>query len=227
MNPLFPALFICAAVFAQIPPEQVALPPNGLPKGVLPLGLPEAPKPQEARAGTVSARRLAHRVPKEAQRLFELGEKAFNQSRLDEAMRFMEGAARLDPEYWDAHAKLSYWYYFQGDFESSLRHMDASLRIDPSSEELQSNKAVALLDLGRPAEAEAAGRAALRLDPSSAIGHYIVGLAMLRQEIITEETAEHFEAAVGKVPQAEGIVNRLREYVSARDQGESAASQEK
>ena len=178
----------------------------------LPLSVPENRRSNPiGGSGLISTIRLRHKVPGPARKQFEQGLKAKNKGRTDESIRRLTGAIRLDPLYWEAHAQLADLYWQTEEKAAALECLEAALAIDPNSDVLQSNKAVALLDLGRPAEAEVAARHALQLSPQSAEGNYLLALAILRQGKVTSEAAEHLKLAVGRIPQAQEIFNQVSE----------------
>jgi tetratricopeptide (TPR) repeat protein len=165
-------------------------------------------------SSAISRARLTHKVPREARQAYERGLRAKRENKLREALEDFRRALQLDPDYWESRAGLADVYYLEGDPGSALEHLDLALAIDPNVESLQVNKTVALLDLGRPAEAEQAARRALRLSPSSAVDHYLIALCQVRQDRVTAETAGHLAAAVGRVSQAKGMFERVQQYIS-------------
>jgi tetratricopeptide (TPR) repeat protein len=157
---------------------------------------------------------LAHRPPKTARKEFERGLRAEREGKVDESIRRFGGAVQLDAAYWEALAALADVYWRKGEKANALERLDLALAIDPNSGLLQTNRAVALLDLGRPAEAEEAARRALRLEPRSEADHYLIALAQVRQDRVTAETVQHLRAALG-VPQAASMYERIRESLAA------------
>jgi tetratricopeptide (TPR) repeat protein len=166
-------------------------------------------------AGTISKSRLAHKAPKKARWYFDQGEQAMRKNRTDDAVQFFTEAVRWDPAYWEAHSFLADLYWLKGQPAEALGQVEAALAIDPDSEGMQADKAMALLALERPDEAEVAARRALQLAPLSARNHYLLGVALLNQQHMTSETAEHLSKAAGKYPEAKAAYDRLREHLSA------------
>jgi tetratricopeptide (TPR) repeat protein len=80
--------------------------------------------------------------------------------------------------------------------EEALDQYERALELEPNLAVLHSNKAAALVMLGRWEEAEQAGRRAVQLDPGSIDGNYMLGIAMMNQGKITPETAAHLAIAV-------------------------------
>jgi tetratricopeptide (TPR) repeat protein len=131
-----------------------------------------------------------------------------------EAVAHFLEATRLDPLYWEAYANLSDVYWRLDQRGAALGSLNAALAIDPNSDVLQANKAIALLDLGHPDDAEQAARSALRLKPASEEAHYLIGLARLRQGKVDPETVAHLARAIGKIPQARQIHADAQEMMS-------------
>ena len=117
-------------------------------------------------------------------------------------MLHLQEAIRIDPDYWEAHANLADVYWRERHLAPALEELNLALAIDANSETLQSNSAVVLLALDRPAEAASAARRALRISPDSVDAHYLLGTALLKSGEITEETERSLAAAATKYPQA-------------------------
>jgi tetratricopeptide (TPR) repeat protein len=167
------------------------------------------------RAGVVSTRNLAHKPLKAARREFDRGLRASETGRSTEALRHFTAAVDSDPEYLEAQAYLGRLYLLQGEPSLGLKHIEQALSIEPSSDVLHSNRAAALMMLQRPAEAEQAARRALQLAPASIAAHYMLGLALLRQNRATKETAEHLKIAAGKYPDVLPWLAWVRERLAA------------
>jgi Flp pilus assembly protein TadD len=78
-----------------------------------------------------------------------------------------------------------------------------------------SDKAAALVILGRWEEAELAARRALQLDPASIEAHYMLGIAMLQQSKITPETAAHLAIAAKEHPRARAFLAEVQADLAA------------
>jgi len=80
---------------------------------------------------------------------------------------------------------------------------------------LHSNKAAALVMLGRWEEAEQAARHALQLDPASIDANYMLGSAMMKQGKITPETAARLAVAAKKHPRARVYLAEVQAELAA------------
>ena len=187
---------------------------------------PDRPVSEQGRApfntGLISVTRAAHKIPKNAAAEFKRAIQQKQKQPIEALAHFLE-ATRLDPLYWDAHANLADLYWALGRQSEALDSLNAALAIDPNSDALQTNKAVALLNLGHPEDAEQAAWRALRLKPASAEAHYLIGLAQLRQGKVDRETVAHLAQAIGKVPQARQVHADAEEILSRHVPSTSAA----
>lgn len=183
-----------------------------------------ADRPGVVRGG-ISKGRLSHRPPKLARQEFDKGQQASRNGRTEEARQHFAAAVQADPGYWEAHVKLADVYWRRSEASEALDQLDAALRIDSNSRVLLVNKALALLKLNRPAEAEAAGRQALRLEPASTGAHAVVAMALLDQDRITPETASHLSVAATEFPQFRDAYRRVQERLSGRAQPKTGKAQ--
>jgi tetratricopeptide (TPR) repeat protein len=156
--------------------------------------------------GGVSARTLAHKHPKAADKAFNQGHRAWNKGQSDQALSYLAEAVRLDPGYVEARLNLGVIYAKTDRPEEALDQYERALELEPNLALLYSNKAATLVMLSRWDEAEQAGRRAVQLDPKSIEGNYVLGIAMMEQGKITPETAAHLAIAVKKHPRARAFL---------------------
>jgi hypothetical protein len=57
--------------------------------------------------GVVSARALAHTPPAKARKQFDRGVQAWHKGHIDEALRYLNGAIRLDQNFVEARSELA------------------------------------------------------------------------------------------------------------------------
>lgn len=120
-----------------------------------------AKKRERPVSGLVSARRLAHKVPKAAMKEFRKAENATAHGREDQALGHLEKAIELDPEFMEALNNLGTKYIRLRRPVEAAALFQRATELDPSLPQLHVNLAVALLHLRRPAEAEQEVRKAL------------------------------------------------------------------
>jgi tetratricopeptide (TPR) repeat protein len=115
----------------------------------------------------VSARRLRHKVPKEASREFNRAVEDRQQGDLPHAEQHLEAAVRLDPEYAEAWVNLGAIRARNRDYSGAAKAFEAAANADPGCAMAHHNLAFAYLHLRRPADAEREARLALRLEPGN------------------------------------------------------------
>jgi tetratricopeptide (TPR) repeat protein len=170
---------------------------------------------QNSEAGVVSAHALAHKPSKAALKELDRGVLAWRKGRNDEALEHLTDAIRLDPGFVEAHIGLGAFYDDAHQPALALDHFNLALLLDPQSLWATVAKAAVLMTLNRPDEAEQAARRALQLSPGLFQADYLLGAALLAQDKITPEAAEHLRIAASKLPQAQpflaAILARLAE----------------
>jgi tetratricopeptide (TPR) repeat protein len=163
-----------------------------------------APSPTEGKApaGPVSAKRLAHKPTKPAQRLVnesvrlaEMGDIAGSAGRLEKAVA-------LDPAWFEAWNNLGTKRIALGQYDAAAAAFRKALEIDENSALVLSNLALAHLFLRRPAEAESFAARAMQWDPASPKGAYVLALALLQQDKRTPDALAMLEDAAGQLPRA-------------------------
>ncbi|MDX2152914.1 MAG: tetratricopeptide repeat protein [Bryobacteraceae bacterium] len=172
-----------------------------LPTGVLRIKLGPEKTPTPASA-TVSLARLARRIPEKAVKEFERSIEARKKGKLDESVARLQKALEIAPDYMEARNNLGVQYLQQERYPEALEQFQAAIRLDEGSVLAASNMAAALFSMERFAEAEAAARRASDLDPSCSKSRYILGLALAKQSVYSEETLHNLMAAAPKFPKA-------------------------
>jgi tetratricopeptide (TPR) repeat protein len=124
----------------------------------------------EKRNGVVDAS-----VPEKAREEFEKGEKALHSKKPDEAITHLETAARLAPDFFEAHTALAEAHMQAQHWEQAERELRRALEIKPKA-------TATLITLGevyrkwkKYAEAEKTLVEALKLDRGSWQGHFTLG----------------------------------------------------
>jgi tetratricopeptide (TPR) repeat protein len=130
-------------------------------------------------------------------------------------LRYFGEAVRLDPDYVEARTDLGVVYAKTGRPEEALDQYERALALEPNLPALLSNKAAALVMLSRWEEAEQAARRALQLDPKSIDADYMLGIAMVKQERITPETAAHLAIAATKYARARAYLAEVQAALAA------------
>ena len=145
-------------------------------------------------------RRLQQPVPKKALRLFVDAQRASESHRPLVAVAKLEEAIRIFPDYSEARCNLGVQYIRLSRFAEAVEQFDKAIAIDATALSY-SNLSYALLELGRIAEAEQAGRLAIAKDSSSGPAHYLLGIILARQRK-TEEALYHLRVGARSMPKA-------------------------
>ena len=138
--------------------------------------------------GTTSVRALAFRAHPAARKAFDQGVRAIRKSAPREALTHFQEAVRISPDYLQAHVQLGILHAEADQPSLALESFLTALALEPDSDFLQFNVALTLIVLHRPAEAEVYARRALRRSPSSVDARFVLGVALVMQDNLTEET---------------------------------------
>ncbi len=136
--------------------------------------------------------------PRNVELLNSLGFALFQQGKSKEAVVALEKALAVDPKHWKSHNNLALAAIDVGEFEVAEAHYRESLAIKPQPA-IYNDLGVVLEREGLPAEAVAAYRAALKLDPKSAAANYNLGSSLARSGNYAE-AERHFRAAIKADP---------------------------
>ncbi len=134
-----------------------------------------SPKSDKPGAGTVSFRELQHPVPPKAFKAFASAEREVDAGRDDEAIRKLQRALQIYPEYAEARNNLGAAYIRQRRFPEALEQFQKALEGGAANTSLYGNLAYTFCALGRMKDAEEAARHSILLDNSYTKGHYLLG----------------------------------------------------
>lgn len=158
--------------------------------------------PERSKGGTISLEHLRHRIPAKALKELKAARKAEVRRDPDGAMAHLNKALKIDPDCAEAWNALGARYLAAKQPDKAIESLQRALKIDPALFAARTNAAAALLALGRVEEAELAARQAVRLNGVSALGHYLLALALFSQKKYGPETLTNFQAAAGEIPRA-------------------------
>jgi tetratricopeptide (TPR) repeat protein len=96
-----------------------------------------------------------------------------------------------------AHGILGSEYFKAGQVGAAIGELGEAARLVPGYHVFRSNLADAFLLNNQFQDAEREARQALRIDWASMPEHYILGLALLTQNIRIEEALDHLRAVAG------------------------------
>jgi tetratricopeptide (TPR) repeat protein len=160
---------------------------------------------------------------------FVMGELLRQQENWLQAAEVYAEVLRQDPDFPEAHTKLSYVLYRSGNGEEAFREAKTALLRTPENAEAFKNAGLALYSLGKPDAALAEYKEALRLKPDYTFVHLDIALVLhakrdldgaiaeYRKAIALDPTAADVHYDLGNSLQEKGDVNSaLREYREAK-----------
>jgi tetratricopeptide (TPR) repeat protein len=145
-------------------------------------------------SGTVSVRDLQRPIPEKAFRFFLAAQRDIESGRELDAVRQLERALQVYPEYSDARCNLGVEYVRLGRHQEALEQFEKAAASGPASAKVYANLAYSLCLLGRLADAEQAARRAVEIDSSYSRAHYMLG-SILAKSVIPGSLAKAPEAA--------------------------------
>ena len=158
-------------------------------------------------SGTISVRELRRPVPQKAFRAFAEAQRDAQSGRSVEAIRKLELALRLHPDYSDAHSNLGVQYTRMGRFPEALEQFEKAIATGQPSAILYGNLAFAYCAAGRLQDAEYAARRSVSLDTRYLRGHYLLGSILarsVRPNALEKapEAARHLRLGAADIPRA-------------------------
>lgn len=172
--------------------------------------LPETPRPA---SGAVSAEELLHPPAKKALKAVLEAQKLADAGAHDKAAEQLEKAVQLSPGYTPAWVNLAVQHIFLKGYEQALQELTRAVEISKPTAMALCNMAYAQYALHRYGEGTRTAREALRLDPSYAQAHYLLGSFLVVDR--RPEGLRHLEAAARSMPAAQAELERAR-HVSAQ-----------
>jgi tetratricopeptide (TPR) repeat protein len=165
---------------------------------------------------TEEARQAIHVAPDFAFAHYALAWTLHQRHRGSEALAAVREAVRLDPENADYHALEAQVHLDAKHWPEALAAAERGLQLDSEHVSCTNLRAIALVKLGRKAEAGATIDAALRRNPDNAITHANQGWACLEQSE-PRKALEHFREALRLDPGNEWARAGLVEALKARN----------
>jgi tetratricopeptide (TPR) repeat protein len=170
-------------------------------------------KRQEYGEATFEARRAIELAPDLALAHYALASVLHERNHLDEADDAIAEAIRLNPEDADFHWLHGAIRFARRDWPGALEAAEEGLRVDAEHISCNNLRAMALVKLGRKAEAGLNIDAALARDPEDALSHANQGWTLLEKGD-PKAAMEHFREALRLEPDLEwarqGIVEALK-----------------
>jgi tetratricopeptide (TPR) repeat protein len=166
------------------------------------------PGPVGSPAGMVSATHLRHQVPKAARQAYQ---KAARTQDARKAVKDLENAVKIDPDFAEAHADLGVAYSRLEMYPEAVSELQRAVELIPGEPILYANLAWVLFEMGQRAEAEGNVRRALQLSPNNAAAHLLMGRLLIETPQTFAEGLWHLEYAAKTMPEAKKLTKLLAE----------------
>jgi len=150
---------------------------------------------QKYEDATLEAAAAVHHEPDLAFAHYALGLTYLDRNRFVEAERAAREAVRLGPQSASHWTLLGHTFLARSQWTEALDAANHGLEFDPDHNDCINLRAMALVKLGRKAEASQSIAGALGRDPHSAITHANQGWALLHQNQ-SQQALEHFREAL-------------------------------
>jgi Flp pilus assembly protein TadD len=173
------------------------------------LQLPNPPR-QQIIPGTVSAATLRHAVPKAAAKAHERSRKLFASGKFSDALRELEKAVALDPDFAEAHENLGALYVKLGRPAEGEPHIRRAIELNPSSSFAHSDLSAVQLLAGDFEAAERSARRALELSGGNDWARFVLGATLVLNAATYGEGLQQLEYASRSVPAATQLLNALQ-----------------
>jgi predicted RNA methylase/Flp pilus assembly protein TadD len=154
---------------------------------------------QQLDLATATLQQVLDHAPDQPTALQLLGVAAFKSGRGDEAVRLLQRATTVAPDYLDAHYNLANVFLFQDRLREAEAGFRRVLALNARHFDAQLNLSGTLTRMGRLAEAVAACRAALEIDPRNAVACNNLG-QLYREQGQYEAAVHAIERAVQADP---------------------------
>ena len=170
----------------------------------------KVPEPVRPPSGTVSAGELLHTPTKKAFKAFLEAQKFSEAGEHEKAAERLEKAIELSPDYVSAWINLGAQHIYLKQYEKALRELIHAGEISHPTAMTLSNLAFAQFALHHNAEGASALREALRIDPSYAQAHYLLGSFLAQNPRTRVEGVQHLELAARTMPAARTELERVQ-----------------
>jgi Tfp pilus assembly protein PilF len=167
----------------------------------LSIRLPDSSNASRHGENTISAQQLLHKVPAEARKAFEKGEKAKTKGDPQKAEELFRQAVSIDPQFADALNELGTLEAEQGDFPQAIQNFQKAIDVVPQHRLALANLSIVLAKSGQFDDAAVVARRALQLTPNSGALHYILARSLLEKGE-SDEVLANLELSTGEVPVA-------------------------
>lgn len=174
-----------------------------------------APTQQQLQRATEEAEEAIRCDPGYPSGFAALARVMLRRNRFPEARAAIADAIRIQPDSADYYVLAGAVEHAQSKWQDSLNFCELALQLDPQNSDANNLRAMALVKLGRRAEAGATIDATLRWNPDDDNSHANKGWTLLEQGK-PDEAMNHFKEALRLNPESEWARQGIIEAIKAR-----------
>lgn len=164
---------------------------------------------QNISARSVSAKRLAHKIPKDARKDYEKAREQLISGKTKDVEERLTRAVQADPEFFEALSALGAIYLQSGRFQQSIATLNSAMAIDDHDAAACSNLALAYLQVHKLSEAEAAARNSIDANAMNPRARFFLAISLLEQGKAHPEAVFQLKQARDAFPPAKNLLARL------------------
>jgi tetratricopeptide (TPR) repeat protein len=170
---------------------------------------PKEPDQVPAGSSIVTFQELHHIVPKKALKELERARRARAERHTDDAIRHLNEAIHIDPEFIAARNDLAVIYLTAAKPEPAVAQLEEAVQIDRNNSILFTNLCLGYNMLQKFDAAEHAIRLAVDLNRTGVLERLFLGLILVAQRKFTEEALQCLERAYDEYPEAHLLAARV------------------
>jgi tetratricopeptide (TPR) repeat protein len=152
--------------------------------------------------GTISIKRLNHKIPGKAAKEYEKGSHLRETRKLEGALSHFQKALQIDPEFVEAANDIGVTYADLNRPADAQAAFEKTIKIDPQYWSGYFNLAIIDLAGGHFADAERAARSAMDLNRAGSRTRVVLGMALVIQDKFSDEAINLLESTGEEYPQA-------------------------
>jgi tetratricopeptide (TPR) repeat protein len=158
---------------------------------------------------SVSAKRLAHKIPKDARKDYEKAREQLISGKNKDIEERLTRAVQADPEFFEALSALGAVYLQSGRFQQSIAILNSAMAIDDHDSAACSNLALAYLQVHKLSEAEDAARHSIDANALNPRARFFLAISLLEQGKAHQEAVYQLKQARDAFPPAKHLLTRL------------------
>jgi len=142
------------------------------------------------------------RIPAKAIKEFDRSMKAFDAGDFRGAANHLEKAAKIAPDFVQAHNNLGSMYINLKEYDRAVTELQRTIALRPNLETPYHNLAMVMILLDRLPEAEVAARQVLELQPQQSDARFTLGRILVMRKQYTTEAVRLLTDASPEIPAA-------------------------